>query len=92
MCFPCEFCKIFKNTFFTGHLRTTPSDFSSLLQISIVGCSGIGKSSENWCMYDKKYSGYWHLSEVATGGALLKKLFLKVSQNLQENTCARVLF
>ena len=25
--FSCEFCKIFNNTFFTEHLRTTASDF-----------------------------------------------------------------
>ena len=24
--FPCEFCKIFKNTFFTGHLQATAFD------------------------------------------------------------------
>ena len=28
--------------------------------------------------------------EAATAGALWKKMFLKVSQNSQENTCARV--
>ena len=31
-------------------------------------------------------------TEAATGGVLLKKLFLKISQNSQENTCARVSF
>ena len=30
--------------------------------------------------------------EVATRGVLWKKLFLKISQNSQENTCARVSF
>ena len=29
-------------------------------------------------------------SEAATGGILLKKVSLKIFQNLQENTCARV--
>ena len=29
-------------------------------------------------------------TEAATGGVLQKKVFLKVSQNSQENTCARV--
>ena len=28
-------------------------------------------------------------SEAATGGVLLKKVFLEISQNSQENTCAR---
>ena len=30
--------------------------------------------------------------EAATGGVLLKKVFLKTWQNWQENTCARVSF
>ena len=31
-------------------------------------------------------------TEAATGGVLYKKLFLEISQNSQENTCARVSF
>ena len=31
-------------------------------------------------------------SEVATRGALCKKVFLEISQNSEENTCARVSF
>ena len=31
-------------------------------------------------------------SEAVTRGVLCKKMFLKLSQNLQENTCARVSF
>ena len=31
-------------------------------------------------------------SEAATGGVLSEKVFLEISQNLQENTCARVSF
>ena len=30
--------------------------------------------------------------EAATGGVLHKKVFLKISQNSRENTCARVFF
>ena len=30
--------------------------------------------------------------EAATGGVLYKKVFLKISQNSRENTCARVSF
>ena len=30
--------------------------------------------------------------EAATGCVLKKKVFLKISQNSQENTCARVFF
>ena len=32
------------------------------------------------------------ISEAATGGVLRKKVFLKILQNSQENTCARVSF
>ena len=31
-------------------------------------------------------------TEAATGGVLYKKVFLKISLNSQENTCARVPF
>ena len=32
------------------------------------------------------------LPEVTTGGVLWKKMFLEISQNSQENTCARDFF
>ena len=32
------------------------------------------------------------ISEAATGGVLRKKVFLKILQNSQENTCAKVSF
>ena len=47
-------CEIFKNTFFTEHIRKTASAFS--------------------------------FSEAATGGVLWEKVFLKISENSQENT------
>ena len=31
-------------------------------------------------------------TEAATGGGLCEKMFLEISQNSQENTCARVTF
>ena len=34
----------------------------------------------------------FHLSEATTGGVLLEKVFLEISQNLQENTCGKVPF
>ena len=33
-----------------------------------------------------------HMLEAGTGGALWKKVFLKVSQNSQENTCVGASF
>ena len=35
---------------------------------------------------------YYQLTEAATRGVLCKRVFLKISQNSQENTCARVSF
>ena len=32
----------------------------------------------------------FHFSEAATGGFLLEKVFLKISQNSQENTCGKI--
>ena len=37
-------------------------------------------------------SNQYKVSEAATGGILSKKVFLKISQNSQENTCGRVFF
>ena len=37
-------------------------------------------------------SDWFTYSEAATGDVLSKKMFLKISQNSQENTCARVSF
>ena len=33
-----------------------------------------------------------HMTEAATEGVLWEKMFLKILQNSQENTCARVSF
>ena len=38
----------------------------------------------------KNWQDFGKLPEAATGGVFLKKVFLKISQNSQENTCARV--
>ena len=35
---------------------------------------------------------YWNFQSAATGGVLRKKVFLKISQNSQGSTCARVFF
>ena len=40
----------------------------------------------------KFYFGSQINIEAATGSVLLKKVFLKISQILQENTCVRVSF
>ena len=35
---------------------------------------------------------FWTYVEAATGGVLWKKVFSEISQNSQENTCARLSF
>ena len=42
----------------------------------------------------KSLMSFWffHCSEAATGGVLLEKVFLEISQKSQENACARVSF
>ena len=37
-------------------------------------------------------STIFHLSEATTGSVLLEKMFLEISQNLQENNCGKVSF
>ena len=59
--FSCEFCQIFKNTYF----HETPLAVSSFIIKP---------------------------SEAATRGVLFKKVFLEISQNSQENACARASF
>ena len=35
---------------------------------------------------------FWEVTEAATRAVLWKKVFLEISKNSQENTCARVSF
>ena len=37
-------------------------------------------------------TNFCRVAEVANGGVFLKKMFLKISQNSQENSCTRVSF
>ena len=45
-----------------------------------------------FCALSQLHYGCYGLSEAATSGVLLKKVFFKISQNSQENTCAKVSF
>ena len=40
----------------------------------------------------RSFIGGFSVLEAATRGVLQKKVFLEISQNLQENTCAKVSF
>ena len=56
----------------------------------------VHKSKEEWTESRLLFTFVTHKvqehSEAATGGVLLEKVFLQISQNSQENTCARVSF
>ena len=59
---------------------------------------GVG-GPQNWRIFMdvirvSSYIGFtiFHLSEAATGGVLLEKVFLEISQNSQENTYRKVSF
>ena len=62
--FSCEFCKISENTFFTEHLRTTVSVTKPTFELQIFHV----------------IMTFLQSSEAVTGGALLEKVFLKISQ------------
>ena len=49
-------------------------------------------SNSNLLKSVKNLEQYLENTEVSTRGVLLKKMFLKISQNLQKNTCVRVSF
>ena len=42
--------------------------------------------------YHEKNFPYYFSRETANGGVVLEKVFREISQNSQENTCARVSF
>ena len=42
--------------------------------------------------YHQSHIVYYGKSGAATGGVLSKKVFLRISQNSQENTCASLFF
>ena len=59
----------------------------------------LGQSIQEWTkrnLWKRAFKNFhlvhsWH-TEAATRGVLLKKVFLEISRNSQENTCARVSF
>ena len=75
------------------------SSFACFMGYFQGSCSGTIKSSEPRCICLVRLAQtvlVWQISdldsEAATRGALSKKVFLKISQNSQENTCVRVSF
>ena len=73
--------------------------WTSISSISIICNNFLVLFCSNWfyvfqvvkiCFFFKVF--FWRPSEAATGGVLQEKVFLEISQNSQENTCARVSF
>ena len=48
------------------------------------------KIKTTFVLMDRFHLPQRQITEAATGGVLKEKLFLAISQNSQENTCARV--
>ena len=86
--FSCEFCEIFKNTFFTDHLRTIASAISYLL-INFHVCPTF---KSHLVFFDWRIIRTFLFSEALVRRWSVKKAFLKISENSQENTGAIVSF
>ena len=88
--FSCEFCEIFKNTYFEEHLRTTASGFMFFVFLKPYSYNSTTTSNHNimTCMQG-------HFTQSITLSWIrysVKKVFLELSQNLQKNTCASLFF
>ena len=83
--FSCEFCKIFENTFLCN---TFGGCFWSYEKVAWKIMDPYLASKFSF-VYELTgfHSACRDLTEAATGGVLQKKLFLKISQYSQENTC-----
>ena len=84
MVFSCEFCEIFKNTFFTEHFRTTASEKSltELFMWQYLTC---------WKLHHRSLTGFlihlWDPQKQPPEVFCEKSLLLNISQYSQESTC-----
>ena len=85
--FSCEFWEMFKNTFFTGNLRTNASV-----------ANGAG-DKQTWISAGTSFNRNANIMKLFHVNAqkqpprlFYKKVFLKVSQNSQQNTCQSLFF
>ena len=94
--FSYEFCKIFKNISFTKHLRTTASvklcNFPVSRSIVATQHANYGPKTSSKITKKKILFIVWHVAEAVSQMCSVKKVFLKISQNSEENTCVRVSF
>ena len=65
---------------------------STTYQLCFILCMLINVPQNDPTSKDKSLGKICGNSEAATRDVLLKRVFLKMSQNSQENTCARVSF
>ena len=63
-------------------------DGHTLYQLLSLITEETDSSNKRYYLFKKRM----RVTEATTGGVLLKKVFLKISKNSQENTCARVSF
>ena len=93
-CFLMNFAKVLRTHFFTEHLQSLilfclePEKYSNssneMRETNVLA----GKTMFTSLLFQE--IGYF--SEAATGTCSVKKVFLQILQNSQENTCARVFF
>ena len=95
--FSCEFFEISKNSFFTEHLWTTASKNKPFILLILFYIIYRELKVVVWCFctlgsfYCSSYYTF-AFSEAVAWGCSVKKVFLEILQNSQENTCARVFF
>ena len=87
-----KFCEIFKDSFFKEHLRMTASDNSYFWTCFITAFE-----RDEYHKFCRWKIILCEIKEVALNRssrpeAFCKKMFLKISQNSQENICARYSF
>ena len=63
--FSCKFCKIFKNTFFTKHLRATASDNVYLITLSAFSSPTILLSTIEFPIIDGEFGKWSHYSKCS---------------------------
>ena len=84
-CFPVNIAKFLRTAFF---YRTPPVVASILWHIILNSINRRRKTNQTkWFVYSEKI-----FLEVVAQRCSVKKVFLKISQNSQENTCASVFF
>ena len=96
--FSCQFCKIFQSIYFTERLWTTACRHcNNGLFGNTKRVLGLTKTEFKELDYKWALSCHpiWHglfWASKTRGGVVWKKVILEISQNSQENTCARVFF